>query len=64
MLTIRDLIRQGADLDTPICIEARTRDEKGNCTGVYYSYAEIPPDNFTVIGGIITITEDINDIGG
>ncbi len=64
MLTIRDLICQGADLDMPICVLARTHDEKGNCTGVYYSYAEIPSDNFTIVDGILTIMTDVNDVGG
>jgi hypothetical protein len=64
MLTIRDLICQGADLDTPICIEVRTLDKNGNCTGVYYSYEEIPTDSFTTNNGILTIMANVNDVGG
>lgn len=63
-MTIRDLIRQGADLDMQICVEARTLDKNGNCTGVYYSYAEIPSDNFIIDDDLLTITANVNDVGG
>ena len=61
-MTIRDLIRYGADLDMQICVEARTYDENGNRTGTYYSYAEIEPDDFTIDNDTLTIIANVNDV--
>lgn len=39
-MTIRDLIEMGANLDDEISVEARTLDDYGHLTGVYFSYEE------------------------
>lgn len=67
-MTIRDLIRLGADLDMEICIQVRTYNEDGIRTGMHYFYKDISKDNLTFDSrtfdsrNLFTITVDIDEV--
>lgn len=61
-MTIRDLIKMGANLDAEISIEARTSDDYGNLTGVYFSYTEIPMDKCIIEEKEIIISANVSSV--
>jgi len=61
-MTIRDLIKMGANLDAEISIETRTLDDYGNLTGVYFYYTEIPMDKCIIEEKEIIISANVSSV--
>ena len=61
-MTIRDLIKMGANLDDEIFIEAHTYDDDGNRIGTYFSYTEINSDDCTFEKGQIVINASVTNV--
>lgn len=59
-MTIRDLIKLGANLDDEIVVEARIYDDGGNRTGTFFSYDGV--DDADYDGKIITIKANVESV--
>lgn len=61
-MTIRDLIKMGANLDDEILIEAHTYDDYGNQTDTYFSYTEINSNDCIFEKGNIIIKANVSSV--
>ena len=61
-MTIRDLIKMGANLDDEIFVEAKILDDYGNLTGIYFSYDGVSSNKCVIQEKEIIISANVSSV--